>query len=68
MAAQSAVRTDPVMRAWSAALQGRGKAKQSAICAVAHTLLRQMMGRLKQVRAERVAAEAAAETALPLAA
>lgn len=68
LAAQCAVRYDPVMRAWYEALQGRGKAKQSALCAVAHKLLRQMMGRLKQVRAERVAAEAAAETALPLAA
>lgn len=68
MAAQSAVRTDPVMRAWSAALQGRGKAKQSAICAVAHTLLRQMMGRLKQARAERSAIQAETESTLPLAA
>ena len=68
LAAQCAVRTDPVMRAWYEALQGRGKAKQSAICAVAHKLLRQMMGRLKQARAERAAAEVAGETGLLLAA
>ena len=68
LAAQCAVRTDPVMRAWYEALQGRGKAKQSAVCAVAHKLLRQMMGRLKQARAERAAAEVAGETGLLLAA
>ena len=68
LAAQCAVRFDPVMRAWYEALQARGKAKQSALCAVAHTLLRQMMGRLKQARAERAAAARPAAAAQPLAA
>jgi transposase len=68
LAAMSAVRRDPVIGAWYAALCARGKARQSAICAVAHTLLRQMMGRLKQARAERAAATEAAESTLPLAA
>lgn len=68
LAAMSAIRRDPVMQAWYQALCARGKAKQSALCAVAHKLLRQMMGRLKQARAERTAASAGAEPALPLAA
>jgi transposase len=68
LAAQCAVRHDPVMQAWYQALCARGKAKQSALCAVAHKLLRQMMGRLKQARAARIAATEASEQALPLAA
>lgn len=68
LAAQCAVRFDPVMQAWYAALCARGKAPQSALCAVAHKLLRQMMGRLKQARAERAAATEASDHALPLAA
>lgn len=68
LAAQCAVRFDPVMQAWYQALCARGKAPQSAICAVAHKLLRQMMGRLKQARAERAAATATSEQGLPLAA
>jgi transposase len=68
LAAQCAVRCDPVMRAWYAALCARGKAPQSALCAVAHKLLRQMMGRLRQARTERAAAGAVPDHALPLAA
>jgi transposase len=68
LAAQCAVRCDPVLKAWYEALCARGKAKQSAICAVAHKLLRQMMGRLKQARAARTATAAGSASALPLAA
>jgi transposase len=68
LAAMSAVRFDPVLNAWYQALCARGKARQSALCAVAHKLLRQMMGRLKQARAERAADAAGPEPALPLAA
>jgi transposase len=68
LAAQCAVRCDPVMKAWYQGLRDRGKAPQSALCAVSHKLLRQMMGRLRQARAERMAAGAAPDHALPLAA
>jgi transposase len=51
LAAMCAVRCDPGIAAWYNALCARGKAPQSAMCAVAHKLLRQMMGRLRQVRA-----------------
>jgi transposase len=51
LAAMSAVRFDPELRAWYRALCARGKAPQSAICAVAHKLLRRLMGRLRQARA-----------------
>lgn len=53
LAAMCAVRCDPQIAAWYNALCARGKAPQSAMCAVAHKLLRQMMGRLRQARAER---------------
>ena len=68
LAAQCAGRFDPILKAWYEALCARGKAPQSAICAVAHKLLRQMMGRLKHARAERAAAAKAPDHALPLAA
>lgn len=69
LAAQCAVRCDPVMQGWYQALCARGKAPQSALCAVAHKLLRQMMGRLRQARAEqRAQAVAASAHPLPLAA
>jgi transposase len=55
LAAQCAVRFDPVIKTWYAGLCARGKAPQSALCAVAHKLLRQMMGRLRQARTERLA-------------
>jgi transposase len=68
LAAQCAVRCDPVMKAWYQGLCARGKAPRSALCAVAHKLLRQMMGRLRQARAERTAAMQDANAAIPLAA
>lgn len=69
LAAQCAVRCDPVIRGWYQALCARGKAPQSALCAVAHKLLRQMMGRLRQARTERMAAPVTPpEHVLPLAA
>ena len=69
LAAQCAVRCDPVMRGWYEALCARGKAPQSALCAVAHKLVRQMMGRLRQARTERLAATVAPpDHVLPLAA
>jgi transposase len=68
LAAMCAIRFDPVIRGWYEALVARGKASQSAVCAVAHKLLRQMMGRLRQARAERMAATQREDGALPLAA
>jgi transposase len=69
LAAQCAVRCDPVLRGWYQALCARGKTPQSALCAVAHKLLRQMMGRLRQARMERQAAAIASpDPVLPLAA
>ena len=69
LAAMCAIRFDPVLRGWYQGLRDRGKAPQSALCAVAHKLLRQMMGRLRQARAERRAtAGTVSASALPLAA
>jgi transposase len=68
LAAQCAVRFDPVLKAWYTALCARGKAPQSAICAVAHKLLRQMMGRLRQARAASAAPAETPERVLPVAA
>ena len=68
LAAMCAVRFDPVLKAWYTALCARGKAPQSALCAVAHKLLRQMMGRLRQARAASAAAAKAPERVLPVAA
>lgn len=68
LAAMGAIRFDPVMRSWYEALVARGKAPRSAVCAVAHKLLRQMMGRLRQARMARLAATEGPDTALPLAA
>lgn len=52
LAAMSAIRWDPQIRAWYHAVCARGKAPKSATCAVAHKLLRQMMGRLRDARAQ----------------
>jgi transposase len=68
LAAQCAVRCDPIMKRWYAALCARGKVPQSVICAVAHKLLRQMMGRLRQARTVRMAARVLPDQVLPLAA
>lgn len=51
LAAMSAIRCDAEIRTWYRALCARGKAPQSALCAVAHKLLRRLMGRLRQARA-----------------
>lgn len=50
LAAMSAVRHDPAMAAWHAKLCARGKAAKSALCAVAHKILRQLMGKIKEAR------------------
>ena len=51
LAAMSAIRWDQEIGAWYHALCARGKAPQSAVCAVAHKLLRRLMGRLRDARA-----------------
>lgn len=62
LAAMAAIRCDPDIRAWYQRLRDRGKAAQSATCAVAHKILRQLMGK---IRAQRKACHA---DLLPLAA
>jgi transposase len=57
MAAVVAIRHDATLRAFFDRLVGRGKAKQSALCAVMHKLLRRMMGRLRAFYADRVPVE-----------
>jgi transposase len=52
LAAMSAIQHDREIQIWRRSLCDRGKAPQSATCAVAHKLLRRMMGRLRDVRAE----------------
>jgi transposase len=52
LAALAAIRCDPDIRAWYQRLRGRGKAAQSATCAVAHKLLRQLMGKIRDQRKE----------------
>jgi hypothetical protein len=48
MGALVAVRHDPEMGAFYHRLLSRGKRKKQALVAVAHTLLRRMMGRLRE--------------------
>jgi transposase len=48
MGALVAVRHDPEMRAFYHRLLSRGKRKKQALVAVAHKLLRRMMGRLRE--------------------
>jgi transposase len=50
LAALSAIRHDPEIAAWHHRLLTRGKAARSATCAVAHKLLRRMMGRVRDLR------------------
>jgi transposase len=50
LAALTAVRRDPAMTAWHAKLLRRGHAAKCATCAVAHKLLRQLMGKIKALR------------------
>ncbi len=52
LAALAAIRHDPEIAAWYETLCGRGKARASAICAVAHKLLRRMMGRIRDLRVD----------------
>lgn len=52
LAAMTAIRYDPEIAAWYHRLCDRGKAAQSATCAVAHKLLRRMMGRLHAFQAK----------------
>lgn len=51
MAAMAAIRFDAEIAAWHQHLLDRGKAGRSALCAVAHKLLRRMMGRIRDLRA-----------------
>jgi transposase len=51
LAALTAIQHDPEIQGWHTMLRGRGKAPKSATCAVAHKLLRRMMGRLRDHRA-----------------
>jgi transposase len=53
LAAMSAIRYDPEIASWYHCLCARGKAAQSATCAVAHKLLRRMMGRIHALRQQR---------------
>jgi transposase len=50
LAALTAIRFDAEIGAWYDRLCARGKAAKSAICAVAHKLLRRMMGRIRSLR------------------
>jgi len=59
MGALVAVRHDPEMRALYHRLLSRGKRKKQALVAVAHKLLRRMMGRLKEYYAGQLAQQVA---------
>jgi transposase len=50
MAALAAIRWDSAMAAWHQQLRQRGKAEKSAVCAVAHKVLRQLMGKIREAR------------------
>jgi len=52
LAAMAAIRFDPEIAAWHQRLCDRGKAPKSAVCAVAHKLLRRMMGKIRELRQE----------------
>ena len=52
LAAMSAIQHDPLIRAWFLSLCARGKARQSATCAVAHKILRQLMGKIRVLHAD----------------
>jgi transposase len=47
LAALTAIRYDPVIAAWYHRLCDRGKAAKAATCAVAHKVLRQLMGKIR---------------------
>jgi hypothetical protein len=48
----AAIRCDPDIRAWCQRLRDRGKAAQSATCAVGPKMLRQLMGKLRAQQKE----------------
>jgi transposase len=50
LAAMAAIRWDPQIAAWHHRLLARGKAAKSATCAVAHKLLRRLMGKIRCLR------------------
>ena len=52
LAAMTAIRFDPEIKGWYERLLARGKAAPCATCAVAHKLLRRMMGRIRALRAD----------------
>lgn len=52
LAAMCAIRFDPELGAWYRSLCARGTAPKSATCAVAHKLLRRMMGKIRDLRAD----------------
>lgn len=52
LAAMCAIQHDREIQAWYRSLCDRGKAPQRATCAVAHKLLRRMMGRVRDARAD----------------
>lgn len=51
LAALAAIRWDPELKAWHHHLLRRGKARKSAICAVAHKLLTRLMARVRDLQA-----------------
>jgi transposase len=51
LAALVAIQRDPEIAAWHQRLLARGKARKSATCAVAHKLLRRLMGRVRDQHA-----------------
>jgi transposase len=51
LAALVAIQRDPEIAAWHQRLLARGKARKSATCAVAHKLLRRLMGRVRELHA-----------------
>jgi transposase len=54
MAAMAAIRGDPELAAWHQSLLDHGKAGQSALCAVAHNVLRRLMARIRDLRARQL--------------
>lgn len=50
LAAGVAIRFDPAIAAWYHRLRERGKAPKCALCAVAHKILRQLMGKIRDLR------------------
>lgn len=51
LAAMAAIRCDPDIAAWYERLCGRGKTAKCATCAVAHKVLRRLMGKIRPLHA-----------------